>query len=223
MRCPGRVDGSDAAREGDAIYIPGYQSVEDDNRLWHAVERHSFASIICADDAGNPLSTLVPFVRRDGRLWMHLAAANPQASILADGRSVLCQFLGPHAYISPSWYVEPGDVPTWNFVQVAVTGRLRRLDGPEARWLLEETVAEYEGRRPRPVAVAEMSRTIDALVDGIRAFEVLVEGIDGRFKLSQNRNAADRRSVIAALSAGDDAQRQVADLMRAESQSAAED
>ncbi len=208
---------------GNVIYTPGYQSVEDDNRLWSAVERHSFASIICADESGNPLSTLVPFIRRGGRLWMHLAAANPQATILAAGRPVLCQFLGPHAYISPSWYVEPGDVPTWNFVQVAVRGRLRALDDSDTRWLLQETVREHEGRRSRPASLAEMAHRIDQLIGGVRAFEVLVDRIDGRFKLSQNRGEEDRQAVITALSGGDEAQRQVADLMVAETQSANED
>lgn len=147
---------------------------------------------------------------------MHLAAANPQAALLRDGRPVLCQFLSPHAYVSASWYVEAGDVPTWNFVQVTVAGRLRPLADTEARWVIEETVREHEHRRPDPAAVTDMARTIDRLIGGIRAFEVLVSRIEGRFKLSQNRSDADREAVIARLGAGDEAQRQVGELMRAE-------
>lgn len=211
------LPGGDADAEGvTTMHVPDYQLVEDDDRLWRTVERHSFASMICADDAHNPVSTLVPFIRRDGRLWMHLAAANPQASLLADGRPVLCQFLGPHAYVSPAWYVEPGDVPTWNFVQVAVAGHARPLDAGETRWLIEETVREHEEPRPRPVPVTAMADTIDALIGGIRAFEVLVRKIEGRFKLSQNRSDEDRLAVIRELSAGHQAEQQVAELMLAE-------
>lgn len=195
------------------MYPPGYQLVEDENRLWSTIERHSFASMICADDAGRPISTLVPFIGRGRRLWMHLASANPQANLLADGRPVLCQFLGPHAYVSPSWYVEPSNVPTWNFVQVTVAGRLRELGATETRGLIEETVREHENRRLLPAALAEMTSTIDELIGGIRAFEVRVHRIEGRFKLSQNRSDEDRLGVIQALSAGSEAQRQVADLM----------
>lgn len=187
--------------------------VEDEHRLWSTVEQHSFGSIVCMDDAGRPNSTLVPFICRDGRLWMHLASADPQATLLADGRPVLCQFLGPHAYVSPSWYLEPGDVPTWNFVQVTVAGRMRSLEEAETRWLIEETVREHEDRRPVPAAVAQMTATIDELIGGIRAFEVLVHSIDGRFELSQNRSDEDRRAVIEELSAGNEAQRHVAELM----------
>jgi transcriptional regulator len=195
------------------VYIPGYQREGDEARLWAVVERESFAQLICADDDGAPICTLVPFVRRDGRLWTHLAAANPHGDLVADGRPVLCQFLGPHAYVSPSWYAQPDHVPTWNYVQVAVRGRMAPVDRDRARWVVRETVAEHEGRRESPWPIENMERRVGALLGGIRAFEVLVDGINGRFKLSQNRSPEDRRAVSDALGQGNETERQVADLM----------
>jgi transcriptional regulator len=195
------------------VYVPGYQSVRDEARLWAVVERESFAQLICADARGAPVCTPVPFIRRDGRLWTHLAAANPQGGLLADGRAVLCQFLGPHAYVSPSLYVEPDHVPTWNYVQVAVTGRMAAVDRDRSRWIVEETVREHEGRRTSPWPIEKMGQRVKDLLGGIRAFEVLVDGIEGRYKLSQNRSAADRQAVIDALCHGDQTERHVADLM----------
>lgn len=198
------------------MFVPGWQQEPDETRLWAVVERESFAQLICCDDNGAPSCTLMPFIRRERRLWTHFAAANPQMDLVADGRPVLCQFLGPDAYVSPAWYVEPGDVPTWNFVQVAVTGRLTMVDRERSRWILRETVAEHEGHRPSPVAFERMEAQVDKLLDGIRGFEVLVDTIEGRFKLSQNRSAEDRRAVIDALRGGRETERQVADLMAEE-------
>lgn len=193
------------------MYVPGYQREQDPERLWETIGKHSFGSLICADDDGRPVSTLLPFVRRDERLLTHLAAANPQSRLVADGRPILCQFVGPHAYVSPAWYEQPGEVPTWNYVQVAVSGHLLALDRDGARFVVEETVREHEGRREAPVTPEQMAERVDALLDGIRAFEVVVEEIAGRFKLSQNRSETDRRTIADRLRAGGSTE--LADLM----------
>jgi transcriptional regulator len=194
-----------------SVYVPGYQSEQDPERLWEAIRRHSFGSLICADDDGRPVSTQLPFIRRGQRFLTHLAAANPQSRLLADGRPVLCQFLGPDAYVSPAWYEEPGSVPTWNYVQVVVGGHLLPLDRDGARFVVEETVREHEQRRQDPIPPGRMAERIDALLDGIRAFEVLVEEITGRFKLSQNRSDTDRRTIADHLRA--EGSPELADLM----------
>jgi transcriptional regulator len=198
------------------VFVPGYQRVRDDDRLWAVVERESFGELICCDERGAPVCTLAPFILRDGRLWTHLAAANPQAGLVADGRPVLCQFLGPHAYVSPSWYADPHHVPTWNYVQVAVTGRMAAVDRQRSRWVVEETVGEHEGRRERPWPIENMELRVEQLLGGIRAFEVVVDGIEGRFKLSQNRSPEDRRAVIDALRQGTETERQLAEQMAEE-------
>lgn len=195
------------------VYVPGYQSEQDPERLWEAIRRHSFGSLICADDEGRPVSTQLPFIRRDERFLTHLAAANPQSRLVADGRPVLCQFLGPHAYVSPAWYEQPGSVPTWNYVQVIVSGRLLPLDRDGARFVVEETVREHEQRRNDPVTLERMAERIEALLDGIRAFEVVVDEITGRFKLSQNRSETDRRAIANRLRTGDSTEHRLADLM----------
>jgi transcriptional regulator len=173
------------------MFRPPYQREDDPARLWATVERHSFASLICADDDGRPLSTLVPFIQRDERLFCHMSRANPQGPLAADGRPVLCQFLGPHAYISPTLYEEPGNAPTWNYVQVQIEARLRELDLAGARFVVEETVREHDSQ----VGPEWMAERIDELIPGVRGFEVLVESISGRFKLSQNRSATDRATL----------------------------
>lgn len=192
------------------MFVPRYQRQEDPAVLWEAVERWSFATVISSDpDGAAPLATWVPFLRRDERLWMHMAAANPQAGALRAQPSVLCLFSGPHAYVSPTWYAEDHHVPTWNYVQVAVTGQTRAATEQESRWLVEETVREH-GDSP----LGPMAPTITKLLPGIRAFEVLVDRIDGRFKLSQNKSEADRASVAEQLADQGGVPAEVAALMR---------
>jgi transcriptional regulator len=193
------------------VYVPGYQSEHDPERLWETIRRHGFGSLICADDEGRPVSTQLPFIRREKRFLTHLAAANPQGRLVADGRAVLCQFVGPHAYVSPAWYQQPGNVPTWNYVQVAVSGHLLPLDREGARFVVEETVREHEQGRHDPVTPEQIAERIDALLDGICAFEVVVGEITGRFKLSQNRSDTDRRAIAEKLRAG--GSNELADLM----------
>lgn len=192
------------------MFVPRHQRQDDEATLWEAVERWSFANVLCADPEGAaPLATWVPFLRREGRLWMHLAAANPQARTLAVGPPVLCLFGGPHAYVSPTWYAEDHHVPTWNYVQVAVRGRPRAATADEARWLVEETVREH-GDDPG----GAMAATITKLLPGIRAFEILVDDVQGRFKLSQNKSAVDRAGVAEHLDARGGEAAEVAALMR---------
>ena len=196
------------------MYIPGYQRVDDPERLWAVVEAESFASLICAGDDELPVCTQVPFIRREGKLWAHLAAANPQGELLASGRPVLCQFLGPHAYISPSWYLTDNQVPTWNFVQVSVTGIARELDAEKSHWVVEQTVREHESHRADPWPFERMAETTEMLLRGIRAFEIVVNGIEGRFKLSQNKSAEERSAVARELrGTGRPLERAVGELM----------
>jgi transcriptional regulator len=192
------------------MFVPSYQRQEDPEVLWWAVEQWSFANVVSANpEGGAPLATWVPFLRRDDRLWMHLAAANPHAKALAAESTVLCLFDGPHAYVSPTWYADDNQVPTWNYVQVAVTGQARPASEQEIRWVVEETVRRHGDDPSGP-----MASTTTKLLPGIRAFEVQVERIEGRFKLSQNKPKEDRVSVADHLAAQGGVPAEVAALMR---------
>lgn len=195
------------------MWAPDYQTLEDRAVLWAAIAQWSFATLVSSDADGVPSATLAPFIVREGRLWAHLAAANPHARLVAPDRPLLCHFTGPHAYVSPSWYEDPGHVPTWNYAQVQVAGRPRLLDRDDARWVVAETVREHESRRPVPVGFDSMTGMAEKLLSGIVAFEVLIDGMLGRFKLSQNKSDRDRSSVAGALRAGDETERAVAELM----------
>lgn len=197
------------------MYLPEPQRVDDIDEIWSFIEGIGFGSLICADDERVPHSTQVAFVRREGHLYTHLSRANPQAEMLADGRPVLAQFLGPHSYISPSVYELPGDVPTWNYTEACATGTLRGLDDAGTRWVVEETVREHERHRSVPVGPEGMQSWIDRLLPAVAAFEMDVAKVEGRFKLSRDETLHDRLAIIEDLEAdGGDNQSAIASLMR---------
>jgi transcriptional regulator len=130
----------------------------------------------------------------------HLAAANPQCAAL-DGGEALAVFSGPHAYISPSWYTTGPAVPTWNYAAVHVTGRLSLLTDGDAVAAMLRAIGAHD---PGFALDALPERYRAGMIAGIRAFTLVPDRVEGKWKMSQNRPEADRRSVIATLRASAD-------------------
>jgi transcriptional regulator len=172
----------------------------------------------------NPLGTLVavvsgvatadeiPFVLAPergtlGTLCGHVARANPLAHLPSGQHQALVIFRGPQAYVSPGWYpgkVEHGKVvPTWNYVTVQARGQLRIID-QDPVWLREQLEALthfQEGQRAAPWRVADAPP--DYLAQMMRAIvgiEITLDTLLGKWKVSQNRSAADRAGLIQGLS-----------------------
>lgn len=156
----------------------------------------------------------VPFLgARDARvLHCHVARANPQWQQLGVSAHVLAIFAGPHGYVSPTWYADPG-VPTWNYAVVHAHGVARVIDDPEhLRGHVEALAAKFERGRAAPWVPDYDPRRLA----GIVGIEVRVDTLEGKFKLSQNRSAADRAGVVAQLAAsGHDNDLALAHLMTA--------
>ncbi|MGH8225510.1 MAG: FMN-binding negative transcriptional regulator [Gammaproteobacteria bacterium] len=152
-----------------------------------------------------------------GTLIAHMARANPHWKCFDGERESLVIFTGPHAYISPSWYEKPTEVPTWNYAVVHAHGRPEIVaDKSRVRAILERLVAEHEKHVHPPWSTDQAGEEyVDQQMDHIVAFEMPIERLEGKFKLSQNRSPADRAGVINALDASDrDLDRKTAKLMR---------
>jgi transcriptional regulator len=141
----------------------------------------------------------IPFTAvRDGEalvLEAHLAAANPQCADI--GGKALAIFSGPHAYISPGWYRTQPAVPTWDYAAVHVHGVLEPVTAREPMAAMLRDLARDDPNRFDLDALPGKFR--DAMMDGIRAFRLRSTRIEAQWKMSQNRSAADREGVIAAL------------------------
>ena len=200
------------------MYVPKAFAVEDLARLQEFMDEFNFATLVTQVD-GELTASHIPFVldrsvEPHGVLRAHVAVRNPQLKDLESGSEALVIFQGPHSYVSPSWYVKPENVPTWNYTAVHAYGVPRILDQQAMTALLKDLVAKHERPLDQPWDFDPNAGWIERLLPEIRGFEIKIEKLQGKFKLNQNRTAADRAGVIDALSKSDDPlQRAVARLM----------
>jgi transcriptional regulator len=179
--------------------------------------------------AAHPLATLVhgqgdaltanhiPLLVVDGKLHGHVARANPLWRD-ADGKPVLAIFQGPSAYISPGYYASKKEhgkvVPTWNYAVVHVHGVLRVHD--DADWLatfLNRLTEKHEAPFDAPWSVSDAPDDYIALtMKHIVGIEIEIVRIEAKWKVSQNRPAADRDGVARGLDGSRDSAS--ADLVR---------
>ena len=185
------------------MYLPSHFEETDPARIAALIMEYPFGTLITAP-GGVPHVSHLPFLydAHDGaygRLYGHLARANPQWPQLAEVDEVLVLFQGPHAYVSPGWYASPG-VPTWNYAVAQVRGRARLIEDAAALTeLLERMTRQHESRLPEPWQPALEGERGAALLRAIVGFSIEITQIQAKFKLSQNRDLEDRRRVIDAL------------------------
>ncbi len=211
------------------MYVPAHFAARDLAEIAAFVDRAGTADLVTFDGT-QPVSTLLPVIwdRADGdrtegqagRLIGHIARSNPQWSTAAAGVPALAIVHGPQAYISPSWYQSTKEhgrtVPTWNYTTVHFTGQVTfHRDDDWLRDVVTRLTERYEAGRERRWWVSDApEQFIAGQLRAIVGVELLVERIEAKNKLSQNRPPQDRANVIAALRAehGDGA-RAIAELM----------
>jgi len=146
-----------------------------------------------------------------GTIYGHLARANPQWNSPVEGEA-MALFMGPNAYITPSWYPTKAAtgkvVPTWNYVAVEAHGPAEFFEDPERlREVVTRLTRIYEQPRDQPWAVSDAPPDfIKSQLRGIVGIRMPVVRIDGKRKMSQNRSAEDRAGVIDGLSRSDNPQ-----------------
>lgn len=202
------------------MYVPPKFKADDLPAQLALMRAHPFATVITAGEGGSPEINHFPLLvdEREGTVALlgHLARANPQWKAMETG-DVTAIFHGPHTYVTPTWYRDPDNVPTWNYAVVHATGRARLIhdfEGIES--ILSRTVAEFERHEPRPWSYALDEPFRRGLVRAIVGFEIEVTRLEGKFKLSQNRAPRDRAGVMEGLARRtDEGSRRVLELMQA--------
>jgi transcriptional regulator len=209
---------------GSILYQPP-QFEETRIDVLHALMRtHPLAALITLDDAGIvanhiPVETW-PTPEPLGLLRGHIARANPLWRQHRADCEALAIFQGPQAYVSPSLYpskqVSGKVVPTWDYAVVHARGILRFIhDAAWLRALVTRLTDAHEGPRPKPWKVDDAPAAyVDDMLAAIVGFELCIVRLAGKWKVSQNRDAADRQGVIAGLRAARDADSlEIADML----------
>jgi transcriptional regulator len=183
------------------MYIPDHFREDRTDVLHQAVRQIGFATLVTAGPDADHLPMLLS---EDGRfLRGHVARANTVWK-KGDGEA-LAIFLGPHAYVTPNWYPSKAQtgkaVPTWNYITVHARGNLRWVQ--DADWLRAHVSAlsdSHEAPRENPWKLTDApAGYTDALLRAIVGFELSITALEGKYKLSQNRDAADRDGVREAF------------------------
>lgn len=199
------------------MYVPAHFAHDEHADLLAVMREHAFATIVAAVD-GEPFVTHAPVrvERSDSgalRIEGHVAAANPHARAL-DGARTLVIFHGPHTYISPTLYRSAGRVPTWNYIAVHASGVARTIHDRDAKGeLLTRLIAEHEPSFNERFEVFE-DRQRQGLLAAITGFEIVVDRLEGKFKLGQHRLADDRPEMQSVHEDGDDDRREIAQWMK---------
>lgn len=188
-----------APRPAGSEYPPKCFLEHDPKKLYAVMERFRFATVISARQQDDPVVTQVPLTldrsRGDkGVLIGHMDKANPHVDLL-DGRRVLVLFHGPNAYISPK-LSRANVLPTWNSITVRANGRVTLVSDRATLVQSLCSLAEQCGHNDQ---LSADDPRIEKLVTFIVGFEIEIEEMIGRFKLSQDRSESDRHSAATAM------------------------
>jgi transcriptional regulator len=179
--------------------------------------------LVCAWDGARPIASPLPFYLTfadDGtpRAAFHVARHNPLAKLAGGTASWLLAVNGADAYVSPDWYVSPDQVPTWLYQVVHLTGTVRTLSDDELAEQIDTLSAKFENRLlpKKPWTSSKMTAgRLDAMKKAIVGLVMMVEEIEGSFKLNQHKSAADYAAIGNALASQADADaHEIAGLMR---------
>jgi len=187
----------------NSAFRPNLPPAEERALLETLLDEIGFGMIFAATPDGPRVAHVPMLSTGDGALHFHLARGNALAGHL-NGMTALAVVNGPDAYVSPGWYADRGQVPTWNYVALELEGRVRGMDRDGLKGHIEDLVARHEARleADRPWALDELpDGTFDTLSRGIVGFEMEVQAWRPTFKLSQNKDAEPRSSIADALEA----------------------
>jgi transcriptional regulator len=188
------------------MYIPDHFSIKNLATLHGIIQSHPLGVLVSTTPEGLDANH-IPFELDPARglLTAHVARANPVWQQCRDGADVMVIFRGNESYISPNWYPSKHEmhrqVPTWNYEVVHVHGRLTVQDDERfVRGVVARLTREHESSEPKPWRMGDSApEYIDAMLRAIVGIEVAITRMDGKAKLSQNREERDRLSAAEAL------------------------
>jgi transcriptional regulator len=207
------------AFERKAMYLPKYHALTDLGAMQAHIDRHPLGAWVCQQDGGLVANHIPFFLDRtrgpQGRLMGHVSRANPVWRHLLSGAPSVVMFMGPQTYITPGWY--PGKqahgkvVPTWNYAAVHVHGVARTKDDPF--WMLDmlhRLTDAQESKRASPWKVDDAPGDyIQQKLRAIVGVEITIDRMEGRLKVSQDEDRADRIATIEGLKQEPDTQAQL--------------
>ena len=195
------------------MFLPDHFRVDDLTEMHALMRAHPLAALVSAGSSGlygTHLPTVLKAEGSHGTIECHLSRANPHWKDLAQGGEAMMIFQGPESYITPNWYrtkAETGKaVPTWNYAIVHAYGRPEVMNDKE--WLkrhVGELTDQQERTEQHPWKLSDApDQYIEVMLRGIVGFRFTIARLEGKWKMSQNREARDRLGVVEGLRARSD-------------------
>lgn len=181
------------------MYPPPHHVSQDRKQMIEVMKSFPFGTLVTAENS-RPYVTHIPIIynEQSGNLVAHIDAMNPQVATLKNGKEATAIFKGPDCYISPSVY-STEQLPTWNYIIVHIAGIIHEITAPEdVKSTLMAMTSFLEGSEQRYILERDNPK-MDRLVNYIRAFEIEITHWEGKFKLSQDKNAEDYQLARQAL------------------------
>jgi transcriptional regulator len=196
------------------MYTPAKFKVDDPAVIRSFIEKHPFG-LFLSIEGDQILDTHTPFVlSENGQLLGHIARANPQWKAWSEASRVKVIFTGPHAYISPKYYVSEFAVPTWNYTAVSISGRVSIIEREDEVLRFLDLLVSANEKSDEPWELDRTDERYMKLLSGIVVFSVSMDSVEASFKMNQNKSGEDQRKVIESLTAtGCPFDRDVADIM----------
>jgi len=184
------------------MYKLKYFTEEDNEKVLAFMKANSFAVITGIGDE-YPVATHVPLdiIQREGKIFFtgHIMKNSDHHKAFLKNQNVLVIFNGPHCHVSASWYANPVQASTWNYMTAHAKGKISFGDEAQTKKIVEALTNKYENA-DRPAAFSNLSNEyVDRLVKAIISFTIEVESLDNVFKLSQNHDEVTRQSIIEHL------------------------
>jgi transcriptional regulator len=196
------------------MYTPAYAKNENEEDLKDFIRKNGFGIVVCTVD-GKLWATHIPLILVGGKLQGHISRGNKQWRALPQNEEVMVIFLGPHTYVSSSWY-DHENVPSWDYVAVHVYGKAHIQSEEELIESLRQLTNKYEKDSVHPISVDTMSeKFVHAELRGTIGFEITIERMEASYKLTQNRDEKNHTQIISELEKrGDENSVSVANEMR---------
>jgi transcriptional regulator len=196
------------------MYSLPYFKENDQVEVLRFMHEHPFVMLCGSDKNGKPVATQVPVLikERDGHIFLegHVMKNTDHHKAFEQNSQVLAVFTGAHTYVSASWYSDPNQASTWNYLSVHAHGKIRFIEEMELRRILDETTSKYE-KNDSPALFRHLADDyIGRLIKAIVGFEMKVERIENVFKLSQNRDEESFYTIMEKLNAQDEDGRKIA-------------
>ena len=193
------------------MYIPAHFLIQNPQDLHTIIREHPLGALVTLGpdglDANHIPFEFDPSQGPHGLLTAHVARANPVWQQCQEGADVLVIFRGNESYISPNWYPSKQEthrlVPTWNYEVVHVHGRIHIQDDERTvRGVVGRLTRHHEATEPQPWKMGDSPADyIDGMLSAIVGIEIQITRLEGKAKLSQNRDLRDRLGASETLRA----------------------